>query len=101
MQSDDFISLRTAAPKLEIDRATLGRLVAEQRVPEAGRRGGHAVYRLEDLRRAVDLDRYGYIQPTVETCDECWGFLKHHRDGKPCKPGSYERNQRKLLGGGP
>jgi hypothetical protein len=96
MKTDNLLSLRAAARAFGMDRATLGRLVTERRVPPAGERGGHAVFDREALRRAVDLEFYGSSGGAVPpTCEECWGPLAHHRGGKPCEPGSYERDPKR------
>jgi hypothetical protein len=87
----DLLSLRAASREFHVDRATLARLVAERGVPQAGERAGHPVFDREDLRRAVGLEYYGSAAAIIPTCGECWGPLAHHRGGKPCKPGSYER----------
>ena len=86
------ISLRAAAREFHIDRATLTRIVAERGIAPGGKRAGHAVFDRETLRRAVGHEFFGSASAIVSTCNECWGPLIHHRGGKPCKPGSYERH---------
>jgi hypothetical protein len=92
MKTNNLISLRAAARELEIDRATLTRIVNERRIPPAGHKGPHAVFELATLRRARDLEWYGSVSaPAAHTyCDECGGALTGHRDGKPCPTGSHD-----------
>lgn len=91
MKTEHLLSLRAAARELQIDRATLARIVAERRVPAAGRRAGHDVFEYAALRRAVDLEWYGgSSNAPAPSCPECWGPLAHHGGGKPCPPGSHE-----------
>jgi hypothetical protein len=94
MNEANLVSLRAAARELQIDRATLARLVAERGIAAAAFRGGHAVFAYAELRRVVDLEWYGHIRPTTALCDECWGFIAHHHRGRPCAPGSYAEGQR-------
>lgn len=91
---DKSLSLRAAARQLQIDRATLARIVAERGVAPAGRRAGHDVFEYEALRRARDLEWYGGSAPERPWCRECWGWLSGHEGGKPCPPGSYDDGQR-------
>jgi hypothetical protein len=87
-------SLRAAAREFHVDRATLAKVVAERSVRPVGHRAGHAVFDRDDLRRVVGLEFYGSAAAILPTCDECWGPLARHKGGKPCKPGSYDRNPR-------
>jgi hypothetical protein len=100
VKADNLVSLRAAARELQIDRATLARIVTERGVLAAGKRAGHDVFEYETLRRAVDLEWYGgSSSPTVgATCDECWGFINRHKYGRPCPPGWHEYSQEVLLG---
>jgi hypothetical protein len=99
MTTDNLVSLRAAARELQIDRATLARIVADRGVAPAGHKGPHAIFELAALRRAVDLEWYGGSRaPALATCDECWSPIARHKYGRPCPSGWHEYSQEVLLG---